>query len=243
MIIAGIFAIICFALGNSIQTYFVAIAIMNALVALFIFVRVPEFIMRMGAWLLVHSLYRIGKHDLHHIPDEGAAVIAANHVSFVDPILVAAVSDRPIRFVMYYKIYRLPIIHYLFKTMGAIPIASAKEDPQLLTKAYDDIAEALENDELVCIFPEGGLTPDGEIQNFKGGISKILQRSPVPVIPMALRGLWGTWFSRAAGRAMKGVPRNWMKRIDVITGQLIQAEETELKILEENVKALRAEYK
>ena len=243
MIIAGIFAIICFALGNSIQTYFVAIAIMNALVAIFIFVRVPAFIMRMFAWLLVHSLYRINKHDLHHIPKEGPAIIAANHVSFVDPVLVAAISDRPIRFVMYYKIYQMPVLHYLFKTMGAIPIASVKENADLLNEAYEEIANALENGELVCIFPEGGLTPDGEIQEFKGGISKILQRTPVPVVPMALRGLWGTWFSRKGGRAMKGLPRNWMKKIEVITGSLIEAKHIELEVLANIIHKLRADYK
>lgn len=241
MVVAGIFAIVCFALGNSIQSYFVTIAIMNFLVALFIFMRVPEFIMRMGAWILVHSLYRIGKHDLHHIPKEGAAVLVANHVSFVDSIIIAAISDRPIRFVMYHKIYKLPVIHYLFKTMGAIPIASAKEDAGLLKVAYEQIANALEKGELVCIFPEGGLTPNGEIQPFKGGISKILQRTPVPVVPMALRGLWGTWFSRKAGRAMKGIPRNWMKKIDVMTGPLIAVEDVDLKTLESQVRTLKSD--
>ncbi len=239
MVVAGIFAIVVFALGNSIQSLFIITALMNAAVALYVFVRVPDFIVRFGAWLMVHSLYRIGKHDLHHIPLKGPAVLAANHVSFVDPIIVAAVSERPVRFVMYYKIYQLPIIHFLFKTMGAIPIASAKENSALLDKAYEDIAEALQNDELVCIFPEGGLTPDGEIQMFKRGIEKILQRTPVPVVPMALQGLWGTWFSREGGRAMKGFPRNWMKKIDVITGTVLEANDADLSTIETCVRTLR----
>lgn len=243
MVIAGAFAILCFALGHSIQTLFIVVALMNIAVSLFIFLRVPEFIMRMAAWLLVHSLYRIDKYDLHHIPKQGPAVIAANHVSFVDPVLIAAISDRPIRFVMYYKIYELPIVHYLFKIMKAIPIASKQVNADLLNKAYDDIAEALENDELVCIFPEGGLTPDGEIQPFKHGLEKILQRSTVPVVPLALKGLWGTWFSRFGGRAMQGWPRNWMKKIEVTSGPLIESNYADLGLIEKNIRDLRGGHR
>ena len=144
---------------------------------------------------------------------------------------------------MYYKIYRLPIVHYLFKVMGAIPIASAKEDPTLLDKAYEDIAQALQDGELVCIFPEGGLSPDGEIQPFKHGIEKILKRTPVPVVPMALKGLWGTWFSRKGGRAMQGLPRNWMKKIEVMSGALIPFEQANLANIESRIRSLRTDQR
>jgi 1-acyl-sn-glycerol-3-phosphate acyltransferase len=239
MVVAGIFAIVCFALGNSIQSLFVIVAIMNAVVGLFIFNRVPEFAMQLMAWLLMHSLYRIGKHDLHHIPKTGAAVLACNHVSFVDPIVIGAVCPRPMRFVMYHKIYHTPVVKHFFKRAGAIPVATQKEDPELLQRAYDTIAEALENGELVCIFPEGGLTPDGEIQAFKPGVERILERTPVPVIPMALSGLWGTWFSRHRGRAMRGWPRNWMKKINLYTGEPIVPEDAKLALISQRVKALR----
>ena len=239
MVIAGIFAIVSFQLGNSIQSLFVIVAIMNAAVGLFIFRRVPEFTMQLGAWLLMHSLYRIGKHDLDNIPAEGAAILACNHVSFVDPIVIGAVSPRPMRFVMYHTIYKLPVIHHFFKQAGAIPIAPMKEDPELLEKAYDSIAKALKRGELVCIFPEGGLTPDGTLQEMKPGIERILERTPVPVIPMAISGLWGTWFSRAKGRAMKGWPRNWMKKINVYTGKMIPAEQLDVTQLKNAISDLR----
>lgn len=241
MVIAGIFAIVCFALGNSIQSLFVIVALLNAVVGLFIFKRVPEFTLQMIAWILMHTLYRIGKHDLDNIPKEGAAVLACNHVSFVDPVVIGAVCPRPMRFVMYHKIYNTPVAHHFFKNAGAIPIATQKEDPELLQKAYDSIAEALENGELVCIFPEGGLTPDGTIQELRPGIERILDRTPVPVVPMALSGLWGTWFSRVKGRAMKGWPRNWMKKIDVYTGKPIQPEDAKLPVLLQQINALRKE--
>jgi 1-acyl-sn-glycerol-3-phosphate acyltransferase len=241
MVIAGIFAIICFALGNSIQSLFVITALLNAVVGLFIFHRVPEFTLQLSAWLLTHSLYRVGKKDLHHIPKEGAALLACNHVSFVDPMVIGALSPRPIRFVMYHKIYNLPVAHWLFKNARAIPIATQKEDPDLLNKAYDDIAAALENGELVCIFPEGGLTPDGTLQNLKPGIERILNRTPVPVVPLALSGLWGTWFSRIKGKAMQGWPRNWMKKIDLIADKPVPADEINLDLLARRIETLRTE--
>ena len=243
MVVAAIFSIIVFQFGNSIQTLFFITALMNAVVALYIFIRVPDFIVRFFAWLLVHSLYRIDKSNLHNIPEEGAAVLACNHVSFVDPIIIAAVCERRLRFVMYYKIYRLPVVHYLFKLMGAIPIASVKEDAALLDNAYEEIAKALQEDELVCIFPEGGLSPDGEIQPFKHGIEKILKRNPVPVVPMALRGLWKTWFSRHRGTAMKGIPRSWMKKIEVVSGQLIEFEQANLANIEARIRSLRSDQR
>ena len=241
MVIAGIFAIVCFALGNTIQSLFVITALLNAIVGLFIFHRVPEFTLQLSAWLLTHSLYRIGKKDLHHIPKEGAALLACNHVSFVDPMVIGALSPRPIRFVMYHKIYNLPVANWLFKNAGAIPIATYKEDPALLKKAYDDIARALENGELVCIFPEGGLTPDGTLQQLKPGIERILHRTPVPVVPLALSGLWGTWFSRVKGRAMKGWPRNWMKKIDLIADKPVSAQDINLDLLANRIETLRTE--
>ncbi len=241
MVIAGIFAIACFAMGNSIQNLFAIVALLNAVVGLFIFRRVPEFTLQMVAWILMHTLYRIGKHDLNNIPKEGAAILACNHVSFVDPVVIGAISPRPMRFVMYYKIYNTPVAHHFFKSAGAIPIATQKEDPELLQKAYDSIAETLDRGELVCIFPEGGLTPDGTIQELRPGIERILERTPVPVIPMALSGLWGTWFSRVKGRAMKGWPRNWMKKIDVYAGKPIPPVDAKLPVLLQQISALRKE--
>ena len=239
MVLAGIFAIISFKLGNDVQSLFVITALMNTVVGLFIFNRVPEFTMQLGAWLLMHSIYRIGKHDLDNIPKEGAAILACNHVSFVDPVIIGAVSPRPMRFVMYHKIYHLPVINRFFKQAGAIPIAPMKEDPALLERAYDSIASALENGELVVIFPEGGLTPDGQLQELKPGITRILERTPAPVIPMAISGLWGTWFSRVKGRAMKGWPRNWMKKINVYTCAAIPPGEVNIERLGSDITKLR----
>ena len=202
MVAAAGIAIGLFSLGFTIPQLLLATALMNAVVALYIYRLVPEFLMRFIVWLLIHSVYRLKKEGIEHIPEEGAAVIVCNHVSFVDALVIAAACPRPIRFVMDHQIFKLPIINFVFREGRAIPIASAKEDPALLEKAYEEVAKALEAGDLVGIFPEGRITDTGELYPFRKGITRIVERTPVPVVPMALKGLWGSFFSRKDGPAM-----------------------------------------
>jgi 1-acyl-sn-glycerol-3-phosphate acyltransferase len=152
--------------------------------------------MRFLVWLLIHSVYHVKAKGLDNIPEQGAVVLVCNHVSFVDALIIAGCVRRPVRFVMYYKIYNMPILHFIFKIAKTIPIAGKYEDEMLLKKAFVDIDDALADGDLVCIFPEGKLTADGEINTFKDGVEKIIAQRAVPVIPMALQGLWGSVFSR-----------------------------------------------
>jgi len=202
MIASSLIAGALLSLKFTIPQLFLVTAILNACVAIYIYSLVPEFLMRFLCWLLIHSVYRLRKDGLQNIPDEGPALITCNHVSFVDALVIAAASPRPIRFVMDHNIFKVPVLSFVFRTGRAIPIAPAKEDPVLLEKAYDDIAAALKAGELVAIFPEGRITDTGEMYPFKGGVRRIIERTPVPVIPMALSGLWGSFFSRRDGRAM-----------------------------------------
>jgi 1-acyl-sn-glycerol-3-phosphate acyltransferase len=188
--------------GVSIPQLFGIAALCNVLVAIYIYSLVPEFMLRFVAWLLVHSVYRLEQSGIEHIPHDGPAVLVCNHVSFVDPIVISAASRRPIRFVMDHRIFRTPVIGFIFRHMRTIPIAPAREDPVLLERAFDDVAQALADGDLVAIFPEGSITATGELLAFRPGIARIVERSPVPVIPLALCGLWGSFFSRKDGRAM-----------------------------------------
>ena len=188
--------------GVTIPMLFGIAALCNALVAIYIYSLVPEFLLRFIAWLLIHSIYRLEDKGLEHIPHEGPAVLICNHVSFVDPIVIAAASRRPIRFVMDHRIFRMPLIGFIFRHMRTIPIAPAKEAAALMEAAFDEVARALEEGDLVGIFPEGSITANGEILPFRPGVQRIVSRTPVPVIPMALRGLWGSFFSRKDGPAM-----------------------------------------
>jgi 1-acyl-sn-glycerol-3-phosphate acyltransferase len=202
VVVAAGLAIGLLQVGVSVAQIFLVTALLNAAVAVYIYTLVPEFLMRFIVWLLIHSVYRLRKSGLEHIPDDGPAVIVCNHVSFVDALIIAAACPRPVRFVMDHAIFRIPILNFVFRTSRTIPIASGRADPALLERAYDEIARALEAGDIVCIFPEGRITDSGEMNPFRHGIQRIVERTPVPVIPMALRGLWGSFFSRQGGRAM-----------------------------------------
>jgi 1-acyl-sn-glycerol-3-phosphate acyltransferase len=230
--------------GISIPVLFGIAALCNAVVAVYIYSLVPEFMLRFIAWLLVHSVYRLQQKGLTNIPEEGAAVLVCNHVSFVDPIVIAAASRRPIRFVMDYRIYRTPLINFVFRHMHAIPIAPARDDAAMMEAAFEAVASALEAGELVAIFPEGKITDTGELYPFRPGVQRIVGRTPVPVIPMALQGLWGSFFSRKDGPAMsKPLRRGMFSRIALVVGTAIVPAAATPEHLQEVVAGLRGEWK
>ncbi|WP_444929644.1 MFS transporter [Microbulbifer sp. SSSA002] len=228
-------------LGATIPQFFLVIALMNAAVAVFVFTKVPEFAMRFLIWALSHTLYRVKHQGLEQIPTEGPALIACNHVSYVDALLLAGAVRRPIRFIMYKPIYEIPILHFVFKTGRAIPICSKHKDPEGYEQAFKTIEEGLAAGDLLCIFPEGQLTQDGELQPFKAGIEKILEKTPVPVIPMALQGLWGSFFSHKDGHAFTTLPRRFWSRVSVVAGRPVEAASAKAEALYRQVLGLRGE--
>ena len=243
VVAAAVMAIALFKAGFTIPQLFLVTAALNAVVAIYIYTLVPEFLMRFIVWLLIHSVYRLEKSGLDNIPDEGAAVLVCNHVSFVDALIVAAACRRPIRFVMDHNIFRVPVLNFVFRTGRAIPIASAREDPALLEKAYDEIAQGLEQGDLVCIFPEGRITDTGEMYPFRPGIMRIVERTPVPVVPLALRGLWGSFFSRKDGPAMSKPSRlSLFSRIALAVDKPVLPQRVTPEGLQAQVLALRGDW-
>ena len=207
MVIGAGVAIALIKLGASVTQILLAAAVMNAFVALYIYSVVPEFLMRFMVWLLIHSVYRLEKSGLERIPEDGPAVLVCNHVSFVDALVISAACRRPIRWVMDHRIFQIPLLSFFFRTVRAIPIAPAREDPRRLEEAQDAIAGALAEGDLVGIFPEGRLTSDGEMGPFRPGIRQIIDRTPVPVVPMALSGLWQSLFARSREKITRLFPR------------------------------------
>ena len=244
MIAAALIAIALFQLGFTIPQLVLATALANAVVAIYIYTLVPEFLMRFLAWLVIHSVYRLDKSGLTNIPEQGPAVLVCNHVSYVDALVIAAACPRPIRFVMHHDIFRIPVLKFFFRTSRAIPIASARENAALLERAYDEIAAALERGELIGIFPEGRITDTGELYRFRPGIRRIVARTPVPVVPMALRGLWGSFFSREGGPAMtKPFRRGILSKIALVVGRGVPPEGVTPELLQAEVHALRGDCK
>jgi len=240
-VLAAIFGIVLRDLGLGISDLFLVTAVVNAGVAIYIYALIPEFLMRFLVWLLVHTIYRMTTRGMENLPEDGAAVIVSNHVSFVDALVIAAASRRPIRFVMDHNFFRMPILNFFCRTVHAIPIASRKEDPAVMERAFDAVAHALGEGSLVCIFPEGRLTTDGDVAPFRPGIERIVQRSPVPVVPMALRGLWGSFFSRVDGHALRRPFRRVWSRIECVCGPTVPATEVTAAALHERVVALRGD--
>jgi len=244
MVVASIMAATLLQAGLSLPQLYLVVALLNAAVAAYIYGLVPEFLMRFIVWMLIHTVYRLEKSGLERIPEEGAAVIVCNHVSFVDALVVAAACRRPIRFVMDHRIFRLPILSFVFRTSRAIPIASAKEDAAMMERAFAEVGKALKEGDLVAIFPEGRITETGELSQFRPGIRRILEATPVPVVPMALRGLWGSFFSRQDGAAMS---KPWrfipFRKIGLVIGEPLAPLGATPEALQSKVLAMRGDWR
>jgi len=244
IVVASIMAAALLGAGLTIPQLFLVAAVMNAAVAAYIYRLVPEFLLRFLAWVLSHVLYRVHSIGTDRLPDSGPAILVCNHVSFVDAVLIMGASPRPIRFVMDHQIFRIPVLSTFFRQLKAIPIASAKADPATLQRAHESIERALDEGEMVCIFPEGRITDTGELSPFRPGVRTIVERSPVPVIPMALRGLWGSFFSRYGGAAFSlpvgaRLRRGFRSRLEVVVGEPVPAEAATPEVLMQRVMELR----
>ncbi len=229
-------------IGLTLPQVLLVTALCNAVVAIYIYTLVPEFLLRFIAWILINVLYRLRIRGMDAVPDEGAALLVCNHISYVDALVVLGSVPRPVRFVMYYKIFDMPVAKQVFRWAKAIPIAGAKEDPILMERAFEEVSRELKDGNLVCIFPEGGLTRDGEIAPFRPGLERIIKRDPVPVIPLALQGLWGSVFSRqnAALKRLK-LPRRIWSRVGLVVGTARPPENASAALLENDVRALRGD--
>jgi 1-acyl-sn-glycerol-3-phosphate acyltransferase len=244
MVAAALLAMVLLRAGLTIPDIFLVTAILNALVAAYIFSLVPEFLVRFLAWLLIHTIHRVRSVNAEYLPKHGAAVLVCNHVSYLDAVVIMAVSPRPIRFVMDHNIFRIPVLSWLFRTARAIPIAPAKENMTVNSRAYVEIAQALHEGDLVCIFPEGKLTRNGDINDFKQGVAKIIEQSPVPVIPLALRGLWGSLLShRKLNPFERSFRRGPFSRLELTVGAPLAPDAVTPALLQQRVAELRGNWK
>ena len=241
MVCASLLAITVLGNDFSIGELFLLVSILNGVVAIYIYTQAPEFILRFCTWILIHLLYRIRIEGSENLPAKGPVLLACNHVSYVDALVIGGCLRRPVRFIMYYKIFEIPVLRSLFRVAGAIPIASAKENPQMLEHAYESIDKMLARGEVVCIFPEGQITRTGELNPFRPGLEKILKQRLVPVVPMALAGLWGTFFSRAGAGVMRRLPKPLWHRVILRLGPALPPDQVTRAGLQAVVTELAAE--
>ena len=247
MIGSSIIAGLLLKAGFSIPQIFLFTGLANAVVAFYIFMLVPEYLLRFVAWVLSRLVYRYKLSGDENIPTQGAAILVCNHVSFVDAVLLMAASPRPIYFIMDHKIFKVPVLGWLFRLAKAIPIAPRAQDPQAYEAAFDAAAHILQDGGLLCIFPEGGITRDGTVQELKGGIMKILERTArqgltVPVVPLALTNLWGSFFSRVeqGGAMVRPFRRGVFSRVGLNVGQPLVGAQVQPELLRSQVQSLLA---
>ncbi len=251
MIASSVIAGLLLKSNSTIPQIFLFTGLANAVVAFYIFMLVPEYLLRFVAWMLSHFVYRFKVTGDDNIPTTGAAILACNHVSFVDAVLLMAASPRPIYFLMDHNIFKVPVLGWLFRLAKAIPIAPRAENPAAYEAAFDAAAKVLKEGDLLAIFPEGGITKDGTLQEFKGGIMKILERTGqqgingpqgVPVIPMALTNLWGSYFSRVEknGAMVRPFRRGAFSRVGLNVGAPMAARDVQPQVLRERVAGLLA---
>ena len=241
MVTASLLTVALLKSNVSIPQILLITAVLNLVVAIYIFTLVPEFMLRFCCWILINVMYRVKVSGIENLPEEGAALVVANHVSFADPLIIAGSIPRPTVFVMYWKIYRVPGAKWLFDAARAIPIAGRKENPEMYERAFAAISKALQAGEVVCIFPEGGLTADGDIKEFKRGVELALDKDLVPVLPAALQGLWGSVFSRWDRHNKKlKLPRRMWSRVGFTLGPA-NTPDTDAATLEAQVRQLRGD--
>ncbi|MDO6459287.1 MFS transporter [Granulosicoccaceae sp. 1_MG-2023] len=238
MVLSALSAIVLLGAGVSIAGLFLTIAIVNALVALYVFALVPEFLLRFVGWILIHTFYRMEVSGGENIPERGAAVIVCNHVSYVDPVIINAIANRPVRFAMDHRIHAIPGLNALFRAARTIPIASKKDDPKVLENALLQMMEVLRDGELLCIFPEGQLTRDGELNPFRPGVKRVVSEVPVPVVPVALCHLWGSLFSHSHRLR---APRKLFAKIQVRIGEPLDPETLDPAVLQALIARMRGD--
>ncbi len=190
----------------------------------------PEPFYRVGAKVLAHCMYRLRPSGLEHIPETGPVLLIANHVSYIDGLVLHTVCKRPVRFVIDEGIYNVPAVKYWMEYCRGIPINTTRAG---VTRALDEVSQALKDGDVVCIFPEGRLSYTGKMARFRLGLEWILQRDPVPVVPIALKGIWGSMFSRAhAGKKWRWFPKKFRRKIHILCGQPIPPEKAKINYLQ-----------
>ncbi|KJG33349.1 MFS transporter [Photobacterium angustum] len=242
MVVSAISAIVFLSvLKLSIPQFFLILAAVNSLVVIYIYFQAPDFFWRFVVWMITHTMYRVKKQNLNNIPEQGGVLLVCNHVSYMDALLLAGSCPRPIRFLMDRDIYNLPLVKSFCKACKAIPVDA--NDRTSIRNAFSKVSEHLDDGDIVCVFPEGQLTFDGEIAPFMRGIDLIIKRSNVTVIPVALQGLWGSYFSREGGVALLKWPKRFWSQVTIVAGECLSSQEANSQLLYQQVTQLRGDRK
>jgi len=197
---------------------FLSASLVTIAATVYVLYLLPDALIRFVLWIATHTLYRIHLEGRDNVPAKGGALIVPNHVSMVDAVLLIASIDRPIRFLMFKGSYDHPLVKPFAKIMGVIPISSQLR-PRELIQSLRTATQALQDGEIVCIFPEGQMTRIGQMLPFRRGMERIVKGVDVPIIPVNLGGVWGSVFSFERGKFFWKLPRKIPYPVTVTFGK------------------------
>jgi acyl-[acyl-carrier-protein]-phospholipid O-acyltransferase/long-chain-fatty-acid--[acyl-carrier-protein] ligase len=207
------------------QSFFIWTAVMSLAATAYVLWLLPDSLLRLLLWMLTHTLYRLDVAGRERVPARGGALLVPNHVSMADAVLLIAALDRPVRFLMFKGSYDHPLVKPFAKILGVIPISS-DQGPREMIHSLRRATQALQDGELVCIFPEGQMTRIGQMMPFRRGMERIIKGVDVPIIPVNLDGVWGSIFSFAGGRFLWKLPRHLPYPVRVTFGAQLPSTST-----------------
>ena len=187
-----------------------------------------RFLRRAGLWL-ARVVYRVRLLPSAPLP-EGPCLLLPNHLTWVDAVLVQAVSPRPIRYLVEETYYRNRFLGPVLRILGALPVSSSRAK-----EALRAAVAALRRGETVCLFPEGRISRTGSLLRLQRGYTFLARESGVPVVPVWLDGTWGSVFSFSEGRYFFKKIRRLPYPVSVVFGEAIPAVEAAVGVLRERL--------
>ena len=221
MVSAAVMIMIMHSMGISVPSQFGILAVINFLMSFWLYFNQSEKTVRFVMEVLSHTFYKLEVHGHEKIPKDGAVILATNHVSYIDWVFIMAASPRPVRFIIDNAFYSLPTGKFWFSQAGLIPIATRKESPEVLEEAFANISQNIQDGHCLGIFPEGWISRDGEMRKFQPGLIKIINKDPAVVVPVTLKGLWGSIFSYEGGKVIFKFPKSFRRTVVVHIGDPI----------------------
>src|SRR5206468_4772557 len=191
----------------------------------------PDALLRLILWFVTHSIYRIRILGRDNIPEKGGALFVANHLSFIDALLLMSSTDRRVRFLIFKDFYDQPLIKPFARMMRAIPISSQLR-PRDMIRSLKTASDAIRSGRVVCIFAEGQITRIGQLLPFRRGLERIMKGVEAPIIPVHLDGVWGSIFSFERGRYVWKLPRRIPYPVTISYGKPLPATSTAFEIRE-----------
>lgn len=221
----GLYSLLRGPLGMTSGEVFMMAGLLTIPVAIYVFRLLPAAFIRFLMWLATHTIYRVRVSGAEHIPEQGGALLVANHISWVDGLLMLTSTSRMVRFMVYADYTQKPLLRWLAEVFQVIPIKS-DGGPRAIVKSLQEAKQAVERGELVCIFPEGSITRTGQLQGFNRGMLKIVEGTGAPIIPAYLSGLWGSIFSYHGERFFWKMPRQVPYPVRILFGAPIHNPES-----------------